>query len=472
MEDLPVSMFGEIFKRLTKTSDLNSLSLVSKRIYTVEGELRDAIYVGCGVHPAKVPLASLCSRFPNLRKVEFNYSCWTPNHGMQLDNEGLRLFSSCCPLLTDLTLSSCSYVDDTGLGFLACFKKLMYLKLNALPAITSSGLLLVAIGCKNLSALHLDSCNKLSSAKWLEYLGRVGSLKELVVKCCKQISQFDLLKLGPGWMKLQKFEFQTNDWISVFDPRDPMFKKQEQYTYDFNCETLKDLTLSHITTEHEIGLRYLLRKCKALENLSLHYVHGIKDNDMITLSRNSSNLRSISLRLTPQFNEGRVFRTSLTDDSLKALALSCPMLRSFELIFLACDEYYPEIGFTQEGLVTLIQSCPIRDFVLSGAHIFDDDGMKALSCAKFLETLELMHIIHITDAGMRFLAHTPRLINLILRQCDGFSDDGVDEVIRTCKLESLTVEGCSHVSRQAIEGAAKSVHYEEGYPGLFNLGRA
>ncbi|KAK3133033.1 hypothetical protein QOZ80_6AG0531160 [Eleusine coracana subsp. coracana] len=434
MEDLPVSLFGEIVKRLIKTSDLNSLSLVSKRIYTMEAELRDAIYVGYGVHPAKVPLASLCSRFPNLCKVEFNYSCWTPNHGMQLDNEGLRLFSSCCPLLTDLTLSSCSYVDDTGLGFLACFKKLMYLKLNALPAITSSGLLLVAVGCKNLSALHLDSCNKLSSAKWLEYLGSVGSLEELVVKCCEQISQFDLLKLGPGWMKLQKFEFRTN--------------------------------------EHEIGLRYLLRKCKALENLCLHYVHGIKDNDMITLSRNSSNLRSISLRLTPQFNEGRVFRTSLTDDTLKALALSCPLLQSFELIFLACDEYYPEIGFTQEGLVTLIQSCPIRDFVLSGAHIFDDGGMRALSCAKFLETLELMHIMHITDAGMRFLAHTPHLINLILRQCDGFTDDGVGEVTRTCKLESLTVEGCSHVSRQVIEGAAKSVHYEEGYPGLFNLGRA
>jgi F-box and leucine-rich repeat protein 2/20 len=56
------------------------------------------------------------------------------------------------------------------------------------------------------------------------------------------------------------------------------------------------------------------------------------------------------------------------------------MLGSFELIFWACDEYYPEIGFTQEGLVTLIQSCPIRDFVLSGAHVFDDDGMKALMC--------------------------------------------------------------------------------------------
>lgn len=65
MEDLPeVSP-----KRLPTTSDLNSLSLVSKRLYTVEAELRDAIYVGCGVSPVTVALASLCSRFRNLCKV-------------------------------------------------------------------------------------------------------------------------------------------------------------------------------------------------------------------------------------------------------------------------------------------------------------------------------------------------------------------------------------------------------------------
>jgi F-box and leucine-rich repeat protein 2/20 len=75
-------------------------------------------------------------------------------------------------------------------------------------------------------------------------------------------------------MKLQKFEFRINGLINVFVPRgDPMFKEHDQlYRYDFSCETLKDLTLAQITAEHEMGLRYLLRKCKALENLYLHYV--------------------------------------------------------------------------------------------------------------------------------------------------------------------------------------------------------
>jgi hypothetical protein len=63
MEDLPDALLGEIIKRLTSTSDLNSFSLVSKKLYTVEAELRDAIRVGCGACPVTVALAAIGSRF-------------------------------------------------------------------------------------------------------------------------------------------------------------------------------------------------------------------------------------------------------------------------------------------------------------------------------------------------------------------------------------------------------------------------
>jgi F-box/leucine-rich repeat protein 2/20 len=306
---------------------------------------------------------------------------------------------------------------------------------------------------------------------WLEYLGRFGSLKELVLNRCEKISQFDLLKFGAGWMKLQKFEFQIKGCLCVSDPCDPSCVEHCQYRYDFSCESLEDLTLARVLTEKEIGLRCLLRKCKALKNLCLYYVHGLQDNDMVTLSNNCTNLTSISLRLIPQHTEGYIFRTSLTDDTLKALALRCRKLQSFELILCGCDERWPEIGFTQEGLVMLIQSCPIRNLVLSGAHIFDDEGMKAISSAQFLESLELMHCINVTNAGMRLLAHCPCLINLTLRHCHRFSDAGVTEVARARKLETLVIEGCSRVPPEAARGAATSVHYKEDGPGLVGLGR-
>ena len=177
MEDLPEELFAEFLKRITRTSDLNSFSLVSKRLYKIEGDQRGAIHIGCGLFPATEALASLCTRFPNLCKVEIDYSGWTVGHGNQLDNQGLSVLSSHCPSLTSLGLSFCSYIDDSGLGYLACSKKLASLRLTSTPNITSRGLLTVAVRCKSLSALHLIDCHKLGSKDWLEYLGSVGSLE-------------------------------------------------------------------------------------------------------------------------------------------------------------------------------------------------------------------------------------------------------------------------------------------------------
>jgi F-box/leucine-rich repeat protein 2/20 len=299
---------------------------------------------------------------------------------------------------------------------------------------------------------------------WLVYLGIYGSLEELVVKDCKGISQYDLLKFGPGWQKLQKFEFEINGNYWVTAAVDPSYVDGYPYCYEICCDNLKDLRLAHIITEPEIGLRFLLGKCKALETLHLEYVIGLDESDMIALFQRCSNLKRISLSLMPLHchseHHGIRFRTALTNDSLNALALSCPMLQVVELVFTFCEPGWPtEIGFTEKGIVTLIQSCPIRALVLNGASIFCDSGMKRLSSCQFLETLELVDCISITDAGMDFIIQAPRLSNLTLRKCDNVTDNGMVALACSGKLESLTVIGCRKISQEGVQGAAKSVHY-------------
>ncbi|KAF6986979.1 hypothetical protein CFC21_004659 [Triticum aestivum] len=385
MEDLPEALVTEILNRITRTSDLNSLSLVSKQLYKIEGNQRGAIRVGSGLCTATKALTSLCARFPNLRKVEIDYSGWTPGHGKQLDNKGLSVFSlSCCSSLVDLT----SCIDDSGLGCLANCKKLVSLRLNSTPQITSIGLFSVAVGCTSLSALHLIGCEKIDSVEWLEYLGRDGSLEELVVKNCKGINHHDFIKFGSGWMKLQKFEFEGNrgGYDSLTDDvvYDSSYDAHSMDLYDFYCESLKDLRLARIKTWPEVGLRVVLGKCKALEKLCLEYVSALNDNDMIALSRSCSNLKSISLWLNLQHYSSDVSycetRTSFTDNSLYTLALNCRMLQMVDLSFTGCSPDWPsEIGFTQQGFLALIQSCPIRVLVLNTVNFFDDEGMKGLS---------------------------------------------------------------------------------------------
>ncbi|CAM0951121.1 unnamed protein product [Alopecurus aequalis] len=470
MEDLPEALVTEILKKIPRKSDLNSLSLVSKLLYKIEGNQRGTIHIGSGLCTGTEALISLCARFPNLSKVQVDYSGWIPEQGNQLDNKGLFVFSSHCSSLIDLTLSFCSYIDDSGLGYLACCKTLVSLRLNSAPQITSIGLFSVAVGCMSLSALHLINCQKIDSVEWLEYLGRDGSLEELVVKNCEGINHHDLLKFGSGWMKLQKFEFEGKRGISDLLPCDEVFDSSydahSTVIYDFCSESLKDLRLARIKTWPEIGLRVLLGKCKALENLSLEYVLALNDNDIIALSQSSSNLKSISLGLNLQRYSSDVqyceTRTSFTDNSLYALALNCRMLQIVDLKFTGCASDWPsEIGFTQEGFLVLIQSCPIRVLVLNTANFFDDEGMKALSSSPYLETLELIFCEAVTDAGMRFIAQTPCLSNLTLRLCHNVTDVGVAELKHAHKLESLVIEYCGEISLQAAQDVAKSVHYSK-----------
>jgi F-box/leucine-rich repeat protein 2/20 len=472
MEDLPEALVTEILKKITRTSDLNSISLVSKQLFKVEGNQRGAIRFGSGLCPSKKALAALCARFPNLSKVEFDYSGRTPGHGKQLDNKGLFVFSSHCSSLIDLTLSFCSYINDSGLGCLAYCKTLVSLRLNSAPHVTSIGLFSVAVGCTSLSALHLTDCEKIDSVEWLEFLGRDGLLEELVVKNCERINHHDLLKFGSGWMKLQKFEFEGKK--EIFGVRqgdvvyDSSYDAHSSDTYDFCCQSLRHLTLGRIKTWPEVGLRVVLGKCKALEKLCLEYVHALNDSDMIAVSRSCSNLKSISLWLSLQRYSSDVAycetRTSFTDNSLYALALNCRMLQIVDLRFTGCASDWPsEIGFTQKGFLVLIQSCPIRGLVLNTANFFDDDGMKALSFSPYLETLELVFCEAVTDDGMRFIAHALCLSSLTLRLCHEVTDVGVAELRHAHKLDSLVIECCSKVSLQAAQGVTKSVHYSTDF---------
>jgi F-box/leucine-rich repeat protein 2/20 len=146
------------------------------------------------------------------------------------------------------------------------------------------------------------------------------------------------------------------------------------------------------------------------------------------------------------------------------------MLEFVELTFTFCSSSYPsEIGFTQEGMVTLVQSCPIRVLMLNGANSLNDEGMKGLSSAQFLETLELVDCERITDAGMSFITSTPSLSSLTLRQCNKVTDNGMAELARSQKLESLTVVGCRRISQKAVQGAAGLVHYSKESESFANL---
>lgn len=461
MENLPDAVVSEILRRIDKTADRNAFSMVSRRLCSIEADQRDFLRVGCGLHPAAEALTSLCIRFPNLTRIEIVYSGWMSNMGKQLDNQGLVILSSHCPKLVDLTLSFCSFVDDTGFGYLAFCKSLRALKLNFIPGISSNGLLSVVVGCKNLSALQLSRCMKVSSVEWLEYIGRHGNLDFLSIKNCRGLGQDDLVMLGPGWKKLRHLEFELDTnyryWKVYGQWAVSKWKKQELY-----CDSLRELRLVNCSLDPGRPLSYVLGRCEALENLTLDMCSGVEDSNMFALSQKSCNIRRISLNLSAGFLVSMDVPFKLTDDGLKELARGCSMLEEFELCL--SDWEFPSFsGFTQSGILNLIQNCPIRVLALNNACFFNDVGMDALCSAHFLQVLELVKCQDVTDEGIQHVVNFPSLTTLKLYKCLGLSDAGLKPLVGSGKLDSLVVEECPLISENGVQGAAKYVSYRQDF---------
>ncbi|GAB4842126.1 F-box/LRR-repeat protein 14 [Ancistrocladus abbreviatus] len=461
MDTLPDQLLWEILWRVEKTTDRNSLSLVCKRLHELDSAERQYLRVGCGLDPASEALNSLCNRFPNLTKVEIVYSGWMSKLGKQLDDQGLLVLSNNCPSLTDLTLSYCTFITDLGLSYLASCSKLSSLKLNFTPRISGCGVLSLVVGCKKLTLLHLIRCMNVSSAEWLDYLGKLQTLEDLTIKNCRAIGEGDLIKLGPTWRKLKHLQFEVDAnyrYMKLYD-RLAVDRWQKQW---FPCENMVELSLVNCIISSGRGLTCVLGKCKNLEKVHLDMCVGLRDSDIVGLAQKAKGLRSLSLRVPSDFSLPLLMNNPLrlTDESLKAVAVNCSMLESVRISF--SDGEFPSFSsFTLDGILTLIRRCPVRELSLDHVYSFSDLGMESLCSSNCLESLELVKCQEVSDEGLQYVAQFPHLRVLRLVKCLGVTDDGLNPLVGTYKLDLLAVEDCPHISQRGVQGAARSVSFKQ-----------
>ncbi|XP_031105500.1 F-box/LRR-repeat protein 14 [Ipomoea triloba] len=467
MDDLPDELVGEVLSKMMRIGDKNSVSLTCKRLHKLDNAQRKSIRVGCGLVPVHDALVALCHRFSNLETVEIVYSGWMSKLGKQLDDGGLLILSSSCPSLRNLTLSYCTFVTDAGLGYLASCSKLSSLKLNFTPRITGCGILSLVVGCKNLVMLHLIRCLNVSSVEWLEYLGKLGKIQDLCIKNCRAIGEGDLIKLGPGWQKLKKLQFEVDANYRYMKVHDPLAVDQWQKQW-IPCDSMIELSLVNCIISPGRGLACLLGNCKNLEKIHLDMCLGVRDSDIMCLAHKSSNLRSMSLRVPSDFSLPLLVNNPLrlTDDSLRAVAQKCSHLESVKLSF--SDGEFPSFSsFSLDGILKLIQMCPIRELALDHAYSFNDTGMEVLSTAQHLRILELVRCQEITDEGLQLVAQIPRLCILRLSKCLGVTDEGLKPLIGSQKLQVLVVEDCPQISERGTQSAAKSVTFKQDLSWMF-----
>ncbi|TQD68692.1 hypothetical protein C1H46_045775 [Malus baccata] len=136
------------------------------------------------------------------------------------------------------------------------------------------------------------------------------------------------------------------------------------------------------------------------------------------------------------------------------------MLESVRISY--SDGEFPSFSsFTLDGILNLIQKCPVRELAFDQVYSFNDVGMEALCLALHLETLELIRCQEISDEGLQLVGQFPRLSILRLIKCLGVSDDGLKPLAGSYKLELLAVEDCPQISERGVLGAAKSVSFRQ-----------
>lgn len=460
MDDLPDHLLWLIISRLCASSDLNSISLVSRRFYELERKCRNSLKVKCGLHPVDFALSSLCSRFSNLCKIEVDYAGWMAKYGKQLNDNGLKIIAALCPGLRELGLRFCTFITDVGLGTLASCIGLQAVKLNFVPSITGRGLLSLVTGCKNLSLLHLTLCLHVSSAEWLYFLGRLEKIEDLAIRQCKGISEGDLARLGHAWSRLRKFQFQV-DVNHRYMKTYGHLALDGWHVQDINCETLEELTLINCLISPNRGLGCILPKCRYLVSLHLDMCMGLRDRDLVGLAMSSTGLKYLSLRCPSDFSLSvpANYSPQLTDESLKAIAKYCLVLEEVSISF--ADGCYPFVPcFSLDGILALVEGCSmLKALVLDRVYAFNDRGMEALCVARTLETLELIQCQEVSDDGMQLVRHLPSLKHLKLSKCLGISDEGLNAFTGSYKLESLKIEDCPKISEKGTQGTATEVYF-------------
>ncbi|KAE8694435.1 F-box/LRR-repeat protein 14 [Hibiscus syriacus] len=352
MDELPEHVVWEILGRIRKTEDRNSVSLACKSLYEMDNEQRISLRVGCGLDPANEALASLCIRFSNLTKVEITYSGWMSKLGKQMDDQGLSVLAGYCPLLSDFTLSYCTFVTDIGLRYLASCSKLSALKLNFNPRITGCGILSLVEGCRSLAILHLIHCLNVNSVEWLEYLGKLETLEDLSIKNFRELRLVNCI-ISPGR-----------------------------------------------------GLACVLGKFRNLEKIHLDMCIGARDSDTVSLAQKSSNLLSISLPVPSDFSQPLLMNNplTLTDESLKATAQNCLML---EIVIQNCPVRELALdhvnSFTDIGMKALCSAQHLETLELERCQEISDEGLQLVSQFPCLRVLQLRKCLGITDDGFRTL---------------------------------------------------------------------
>eukprot|EP00615_Pteridomonas_danica_P019386 CAMPEP_0114383778 /NCGR_PEP_ID=MMETSP0102-20121206/4948_1 /TAXON_ID=38822 ORGANISM="Pteridomonas danica, Strain PT" /NCGR_SAMPLE_ID=MMETSP0102 /ASSEMBLY_ACC=CAM_ASM_000212 /LENGTH=1302 /DNA_ID=CAMNT_0001539917 /DNA_START=24 /DNA_END=3932 /DNA_ORIENTATION=+ len=252
----------------------------------------------------------------------------------QLTDVAMSWLGRGCQALTHLDLKNCAKISNAGVRALSegCYD-LRYLDLTKMKGVTDTGVRALAANCAGLTHLFLGGMYMLTDGKKRDFgleglqalCGHAKNVEALHLVGCFQISKGALYSIAKGSF----------------------------------CEVLKDISLASCPNLDESAFVALVRKCRALEKVSLANCGECVTEKMIEqLGRNCRHLTHVDL--TGSAN-------GVAAPGIKALVLGCRKLVHFNLngcvrVDDLCLAPFGDVGAAHfvPGLETLnLSGCPL-----------------------------------------------------------------------------------------------------------------
>ncbi|XP_072716335.1 F-box/LRR-repeat protein 17 isoform X2 [Ciconia boyciana] len=273
----------------------------------------------------------------------------------QVTDELLEKIASRSQNITEINISDCRNVSDTGVCILAikCPGLLRYTAYRC-KQLSDTSIIAVASQCPLLQKVHVGNQDRLTDEGLKQLGSKCRELKDIHFGQCYKISDEGMIIIAKGCLKLQRIYMQENKLL----------------------RNLSSLDLRHITELDNETVMEIVKRCKNLNSLNLCLNWIINDRCVEVIAKEGRNLKElylVSCKITDYalIAIGRYSMTietvdvgwckEITDHGATQIAQSSKSLRYLGLM--RCDQVneatveqlvqqYPHITFS-----TVLQDC-------------------------------------------------------------------------------------------------------------------
>ncbi|XP_015897663.3 F-box/LRR-repeat protein 3 isoform X1 [Ziziphus jujuba] len=405
---------------------------------------------------------TLCPRITDGSLTNISNACKSSLRSIDLSRSkffsgtGLLSLALNCKNLVEIDLSNATELRDSAAAAVAEAKNLERLWLGRCKLITDIGIGCIAVGCRKL---------RLISLKWCLGIGDLGV--ELIAVKCKEIRCLDLSYLPitdkclPSILKLQNLEDLVLEGCFGIDD-------DSLAPLKYGCKSLKKLDMSSCQNISYVGLSSLSGAGETLQELTLAYVSPVtlafanclKKLPMLqTLKLDGCLVTSAGLKAIGNWcvslRELSLSKCSgVTDESLSPLVTKHRDLRKLDITCCRKITYVSIADITNS--CTVLTSLRMESCTLVPREAFVLIGQRCHS----LEEIDLTDN-EVDDEGLKSISRCSKLSSLKLGICLNITDKGVVDIgMRCSKLTELDLYRCTGITDLGTSAIAY------GCPGL------